>query len=167
MRRLLLIVLLTACDDGAPADDADAGVVPAFPRDVESAWTEMRDCRHSHEHDLRHIRVFADPGAEAPYAALSPDVPYPVGATLVKLEYELPGCKPEEFRGYTVLRKEPAGYAPDTGDWRWQAVDPDFEVVADGVIPRCVGCHRVHCKPPDYGFDFTCADDTGGGASPP
>ena len=129
---------------------------PVFPDDAETAWTEIRDCRHSHEHDLRFIRVFASPDAEAPYLALSPDEPYPVGALLLKLEYDDAQCT--DLLGYTALEKLSPGAAPSAGDWMWQRVGPDREVLEQGAMPRCINCHSVHCGPP-HGYDLTCAEE--------
>src|SRR5688500_18488930 len=93
---LLALLAAAACDDDVPAVDAgeelDAGPAPAFPADFEASSHEMRDCRFSHEPALRYIRVLVSDGAREPYAALSEDRPYPVGALLVKLEYDDESC---------------------------------------------------------------------------
>lgn len=154
--RYALLLLLVACDD--EPTPADAGPAPAFPADYRSHYEELRDCRPSHEHELNHIRVFASPSANEPYRRLSPDFPYPVGALLVKEEYELEGCRPEDFKGYTVMVKEAPGYAPEAGDWRWQQVTANREVVEEGTIGRCIYCHRFHCAPP-LGYDLSCAEE--------
>lgn len=136
--------------------DGSTGPQPVFPADAERAWAEIRDCRHSHEHELRHIRVFASPTAAEPYQALSPDVPYPVGATLVKLEYDDAACT--DLLGYTALQKLEPGAQPAAGDWLWQRVSADRQVIEEGVLSRCIGCHEEHCTPP-YGYDLTCAEE--------
>lgn len=150
MGTLAGMLALAGCGDG------ETGPQPVFPDDAELQWAEMRDCRHSHEHELRRIRVFASPDAEAPYAALSPDVPYPVGAVLVKLEYDDADCS--QLLGYTAFEKLPPGSAPEAGDWLWQRVDLDRKVVEEGAIIRCINCHEEHCAPP-YGYDLTCAEE--------
>jgi hypothetical protein len=158
----LLAWALLACagcaSDDAPGSDPDAGapLVPLYPEDFESQYLEMRDCRLSHEHELRFIRVLVSPGAEAPYAALSPDAPYPVGAILVKPEYDEPDCTAP--LSYTAMEKLAPGARPEGGDWRWQRVDLDRKVVEDGAPERCVTCHTRHCAPP-YGYDLTCAEE--------
>jgi hypothetical protein len=140
----------------ASCGDEDTGPQPVFPRNAELQWAEIRDCRHSHEHELRRIRVFASPDAEAPYLALSPEVPYPTGAILVKLEYDDADCT--ELLGYTALQKLAPGSKPEAGDWLWQRVGPDRKVLEEGALPRCINCHAEHCKPP-YGYDLTCAEE--------
>jgi hypothetical protein len=141
--------LLAACDDGPSSE-------PVFPENPETIWTELRDCRNSHEHELRFIRVFASPDAEEPYLALSPDVPYPVGATLVKLEYDDASCT--NLIGYTALEKLPAGTQPAANDWLWQRVNADRRVLEEGAMYRCINCHTEHCSPP-HGYDLTCAEE--------
>lgn len=136
--------------------EPESGPEPLFPADADTAWNELRDCRHSHEHELRFIRVFASPDAEAPYLALSPDMPYPVGARLVKFEYDDANCT--DLLGYTALEKLPAGVAPAGGDWLWQRVGPNRKVLEEGAMPRCINCHQDHCEPPN-GYDLTCAEE--------
>lgn len=127
-----------------------------FPEDFADVYHEVRDCRSSHEHELHHIRVLASPDAEAPYAALSPDTPYPVGATLLKLEYDDDAC--ETLVGYTAYRKLEPSENPEGGDWWWQKLDAEQRVIEEGAPWRCLNCHAVHCAPP-YGYDLTCAEE--------
>ena len=158
----LHVVVLPACDaDTDPVDasgrpEAGTPVAPSFPADFANNYAETRDCRFSHEHELRYIRVFASPDDQAPYAALSPDVPYPAGAILVKVEHDDDACAtPIE---YTAMRKLAAGENPAGGDWRWQRVTIGREVIEDGAPWRCIQCHTNHCAPP-MGFDLSCAEE--------
>lgn len=149
-----------ACDGGTAAS-GDAGADAAvrreviFPANFIETYREMRDCRFSHDHDLHYIRVLASPTAQAPYAALSPDTPYPISATLVKIEYDEEACSAPVQ--YTAIRKVAVGENPDGGDWRWQRVSVEREVLDDGAPARCVQCHTWHCAPPG-GYDLTCAE---------
>lgn len=166
MLALTFVACAAACSDDAARTDAgvpDAGVrpdaamiEPVFPGDFATRWREMRDCRFSHEHELRNIRVLASPDAEAAYAALSADTPYPVGATLVKLEYDDDTCA--EVIEYTAMKKLAAGENPAGGDWRWQRVSVDRRVIEDGAPWRCINCHTWHCAPP-MGYDLSCAEE--------
>jgi hypothetical protein len=145
-------MLLSACA-AEVQHDARAAV---FPADFEAQYEEMRDCRQSHEHELRFIRVFASPSAQAPYAMLSPSTPYPPGAVLVKTEYDDAAC--ETLLGFTAMQKLAAGENPDGGDWRWQKVDAPSELLEDGAPERCLNCHVQHCAPP-YGYDLSRAEE--------
>jgi hypothetical protein len=164
---LLALLGAIACDPephmrdaGTPEPDAghDAGPEPVFPEDFDANYLEMRDCRHSHEHDLRYIRVLASESAQAPYATLSEATPYPVGATLVKLEYDDELCT--TLLEYTALQKLEPGANPGGSDWLWQRVSTEREVEESGAPWRCISCHTVHCAPPD-GYDLTCAEELG------
>jgi len=145
-----------ARDGGPPDAGRDAGLQPVFPTDVERTYTELRGCRESHEHELHFIRVLVSPSALEPYQALSPDTPYPVGATLVKLEYDDEDCA--ELVLYTAYRKLVKNANPAGGDWLWQRVSPEREVLDHGAPWRCINCHTYHCAPP-YGYDLTCAEE--------
>ncbi len=139
---------------GACATEPSAEV-PLFPANAPTSWQEVRDCRHSHEHELNHVRVLADLAAAGPYVGWN--APFPVGATLLKLEYDDDACG--NLIRYTVMQKRAAGSDPERGDWRWQTVTPKREVVPSPTT-SCVGCHRVHCKDEDgTGFDLTCAEE--------
>ena len=139
--------------DGGGGEPERAAV---FPADVMDSYREVRDCRNSHEHELHYIRVLVSQDAEAPYAALSPDEPYPVGATLVKAEYDEEGC--ETLLGYTAYKKLEKGEHEAGGDWWWQKLDAEQKVIEEGAPWRCLNCHMVHCAPP-YGYDLTCAEE--------
>lgn len=159
---LLLSVLAAGCsgpgndDEHADAGPPDAGPAPVFPSNIERTYQEMRDCRQSHEHELHYIRVLASPSAQAPYTALSPDMPYPVGATLVKVEYDDEDCSERVL--YTAYRKLALGENPIGNDWLWQRVSPEREVLEQGAPWRCINCHSYHCAPPN-GYDLTCAEE--------
>lgn len=136
--------------------DATPGIEVIFPADFEDSYVEMRDCRHSHEHELRFIRVLASPSAQQPYGALSPDVPYPEGATLVKIEHDDEDCQVR--LGFTAMKKLPEGASLQGGDWHWQKVDMQRKVLEDGAPNTCINCHAQHCAPP-FGYDLTCAEE--------
>ena len=141
-------------DQGAP--DAGSARRAIYPIDFEQTYLEMRDCRHSHEHELRYIRVFASPSAQKSYGALSASEPYPVGAQIVKIEYDDSECA--QPVGFTAMEKLSVGANPDGSDWFWQSVDADGQVRSEGAPPRCVQCHEHHCEPP-FGYDLTCAEE--------
>jgi hypothetical protein len=40
-----------------------------------------------------------------------------------------------------VMEKKSAGFAKEHGDWRWAVVGSQGQLVKDGVIEPCAGCH--------------------------
>ncbi len=151
MHRRLPIVLpfvaLATCDGGSEPPPAD----PLFPADYAATFTEVRDCRTSADHDLTHVRVFADPVALDAYTTRGE--PLPDGSLLVKEEHADETCT--DLVGFAVMMRE-EGYDPDRGDWHWQKLDADRRVTQDGRLERCGGCHSL-CEEPS-GFDWTCAE---------
>jgi hypothetical protein len=145
----------------------DPGPRPLFDlAEVERDFVEVLGCRHSHEHELRHVRILADPAAAEIYERCvltglggRCDVDaFPPGSLFVKYEYDLPDCPPWELLSYTAsLRLEDHSY-PEGLDWHWQRVTPNLQVAEDGAPPRCIQCHVDHCSPPD-GLDLRCLPD--------
>lgn len=98
------------------------------------------------------MRVVADAAAFDPYTLF--DRPYPVGATIVKLEFDDEGCTGPVAQYSAMKKTEPNGN-PAGGDWWWQRVDADRAVLEEGAPVRCLDCHTAHCAEP-YGMDLTC-----------
>ncbi len=144
----VLSIALVSC--GPPPSDAP------FPEDYEASWREARDaCTISHDHELRYIRVFTNEAAFEPYTLH--EQPYPVGATLLKAEYDDPDCT--ELLSYVLMEKLAPGAAPpDEFGWSWRRFDPDRREVHDArTIPfTCIDCHEWHCAEAPYGWDYTC-----------
>lgn len=136
---------LVACsDDVAPA--------PVFPADYLATYVEVRGCRSSADHDLGQIRVLADPAARAPY--LGRDADFPVGAVLLKAEYDFGDATcTGPITQWTAMQRIEGGAAELLG-WRWQRVDADRTVVSEDDS-RCLGCHADCGVPPD-GYLGTC-----------
>ena len=150
-------VALLGCND----DPGPPIPVPLVPLGVESTWQEARKCRTSHEHWLHSVRVVVNPLAWKAYTSWLPldpaNTPFPVGSVVVKPEYDDQFCK--NLIGYTVMRKEPAGYWPAANDWHWQRLDANRKILEDGKLAKsCASCHQSHCDPP-AGYDFTCTPD--------
>lgn len=144
MRRCALILFLCAsCGDHTPI----------IPEDYAVTFTEGRNCRESVDHDLENVHIFANALALDPY--VNRNGPFPVGAMLVKEHYDWddPTCAGDILQ-WTVMEKLMDGASPEHGDWRWQRVDRERNVVTqdDG---RCFACH-VDCIEPD-GYRTTCA----------
>ena len=150
MTRSVLTIALVACACGT---GGEGGALP-FPEDYAEAYAEVRDCRKSGDHDLRHIRVLAGPEAEEAYTTRAGG--FPVGAVIVKEEY---GFADDTCSGpieqWTVMVRQPEGTSPDNMDWHWVRMDQDQRVTGDD-LPRCAGCHSS-CVDPD-GYLGTCAE---------
>ena len=154
MKRTLLAALaalaahaLLACSDDGGGD------VALFPTDYAATYQQVRNCRMSLEHGFVPIRVLAASDALASYQGRG--APFPAGAIVLKEEYQGGDstCSGAPMR-FTVMKKLPAGSAPDALDWTWQEVDAD-RASTGKEITRCIGCHADCGKPPD-GFDGTC-----------
>jgi hypothetical protein len=39
------------------------------------------------------------------------------------------------------MEKKEKGYATEHGDWRWAVVGSQGQLVKDGVVDACAGCH--------------------------
>jgi hypothetical protein len=162
MNRFFLsaVVVSAAC---SPAAEPPPSIEAVWPSDYAASYTEVRPCRRSIDHDLGYVTIHADAAAAEPY--VKRDKPFPVGATVLKVEYEDEACT--TLRGFTVMKREAPGYDPDYGDWHWQKADAARLVTVDGRsssppanppthVDRCVKCHDACGKAPD-GFDGTCS----------
>jgi hypothetical protein len=143
----LLSLAAGACSGGAePA--------PLFPADYAETYRQVRDCRHSIEHDVSSIRVLADPLAYEPY--LNRDTDFPEGAVVLKEEYawEDVTCS-GPLQRWTVSQRLAPGSSPEALDWAWQKLTTSRKVVSANE-PRCIVCHTKCGVPPD-GYQGTCA----------
>jgi hypothetical protein len=148
------------------ADDSPTGPVPApaFPATYAAAYTEVRDCRNSGDHNLSRVRVLADPAALEPYRARDAD--FPVGSVVLKEEHDFgdSDCSGAAVR-WTVMTRLAPGSSPATLDWHWQDVDARRRVTTENDS-LCVGCH-TGCGVPPEGYLGTCTVvGDNGGASP-
>jgi Cytochrome P460 len=142
----------SACSGGG-GSPADAGI-PEFAADYASSYTEVRNCRHSGDHDLNYIRVLADPDALEPY--MNRDNPFPVDSVVMKEEFEFDDVTCEgPLKQWTVMKKLADGdpNVPSSG-WTWQKVSADRTVVSEDK-DTCMGCHDMCGVLPD-GYDGTC-----------
>jgi hypothetical protein len=147
---------------GCPVDPPDPGPDKIFDDPSLTGLVEIVPCRSSHDHELRHVEIFADPDSATLFQTCVLEQaacdPFPVGSLFVKREFEYPGCDPAELVGYTTaIKLEPGSYA-EGHDWHWQKQDPDLRVVEDGAPFFCITCHVDHCSPPG-GFDMRCIPD--------
>jgi hypothetical protein len=136
---------------GCPGDPVTPEVV--FPEDYDATYREVRDCRRSIDHDIRYVRVLADPAAYEPYVGRT--LPFPVGAVVLKLEYIDEGCT--DLDRFSVMRREEPGFGgPEYMDWYFQRVNLRREVIVDNE-ERCTRCHS-ECVLVMGGYEGTCAE---------
>lgn len=151
----IVALALVGCSGGGGETDSDGELgEPDFPADYSASYVEVRDCRGSGDHNLNRIRILASPSALAPYEQR--DAPFPADAVVLKEEYDFGdmSCTGPIVR-WTVMRKLPAGSAPDALDWAWQDVD-DARVVTEKDGAGCINCHTGCGVAPD-GHDGTCS----------
>jgi hypothetical protein len=143
----LVSSLAVGCGSGTETDDE-----PLFADDFAATYREVRSCRRSGDHDLNHVRIVVNATGHDTF--VDRGGPFPVGTSVVKVEYADPDCM--DLIGFTAMRRDAPGSHPESGDWTWQRLDADRKVVQSGNIPECVSCHASCGVPPD-GHDWTCA----------
>jgi hypothetical protein len=71
------------------------------------------------------------------------DFPYPVGTIIVKESYTNKNGKKGDLTSLTVMVKRGSGYDIEHGNWEYMMVTPDEEVMAQGRVEMCIGCHTA------------------------
>ncbi|MDB4943038.1 MAG: hypothetical protein JWP97_2572 [Labilithrix sp.] len=126
-----------------PRTVRDAGAIDgasALPTDYRTAFAKVNKARftsNGHAAGRWDVDVYANEPARAALAARSRDVP--VGAVVVEEHFEKSGAGGPG--PVMVMEKRAKGYAPEHGDWRWTVVGSAGQLVKDGVVESCVGCH--------------------------
>ena len=133
--------------DAAPIDGALA--LPAGYRTTFTKLNKSRFVSQGHASGRWAVDVWANELAQKALASRAREVP--PGAIIVQEHYELAGGRGEpraegageaETAGpIMVMEKKPADYASEHGDWRWAVVGSQGQLVRDGVIESCAGCH--------------------------
>jgi hypothetical protein len=164
-RRLLLIVAVAASfaaacvhagsgggtpvgtSDRSPAGGAtkeikDAGLVDgagALPLGYRTTFAKVNKARfvsQGHASGRWEVDVYANEAAQKALAARAREVP--VGAVIVEEHFE----RTDKAAGpVMVMEKREKGYASEHGDWRWAVVGSQGQLVKDGVVDSCAGCH--------------------------
>jgi len=135
-----------ACADVDAPQPADP-----LPVDYSSRFVEVLSCRISVEHGLAHVLVRAAPEHADNYRS-GGAAPFPEGALIVKEQYADGQCR--SLNGYTVMRKELAGYDPAAHDWKWSRLDRRQRLLEEGKLTACSRCHLRTCP----ARDLTCAE---------
>ena len=126
-----------------PKSSHDAGAVDgasALPGDFRARLTKVNKARFvsaGHAAGRWDVDVYANELALKALSIRSRDVP--VGAMVVEEHFEKGGAGGPG--PVMVMEKRARGYAPDHGDWRWTVVGAAGQLVKDGIVESCVGCH--------------------------
>lgn len=129
---------------GSPSRErADAGVVDgsgALPVNYRTAFTKMNKARfvsQGHAAGRWEVDVWANDIAEKALLSRSREVP--VGAVVVEEHFERNDAKTPG--PIMVMEKRSPGFSKEHGDWRSAIVGSRGQLVKDGVIESCAGCH--------------------------
>lgn len=143
---------LTATPTATPSIAA----TPIFPASYRNNYVEVRSCRFSVEHGGVSMRVLANPVAVDAY--LGEENPLPVGSVIIKEEFNAADCNDDSKLGrWAAMRKQPAGFDDEHGNWQWQWVNRNRTVATDNKL-ACIGCHVA---PACAARDYMCTHDDG------
>ena len=132
-----------AAGGATPATSRDGGAIDgasALPGDYRTKFAKVNKARFvssGHAAGRWDVDVYANDPALKALAVRSRDVP--VGAIAVAEPFERGGAGGPG--PVMVMEKRAKGYAPDHGDWRWTVVGAAGQLVKDGIVESCVGCH--------------------------
>jgi hypothetical protein len=140
---LLSLLLLGGC-----FQQSGTSTSQLLPSNYQESYQLARTCRLSVAHNSNHMVVYANAKAESDY--LGGNYPLPQGSTIVTAETDQANCT--GITGYTLMFKEGLGYNSSAGDWHWQKLDGQRDVLQDGRVQECITCHAT-CGP----YDYTCA----------
>lgn len=116
-----------------------------------ASWTKKTPARlMSKSHSKMWVEIYTDGAASAPFDAKQG--PYPEGARIVKAQYAAESGG--DAKNLTVMKKMPAGYDPDNGDWYYGVLGADGSVMKEGKIEMCSMCHD-QVSEQDYVFGQT------------
>ncbi|MBX3208139.1 MAG: cytochrome P460 family protein [Labilithrix sp.] len=129
--------------DDAPLDGAVA--LPPGYRESFIKVNKARFVSQGHAAGRWEVDVWANELAAKALAARAREVP--PGAIVVEEHFERGAAVDASAEGerpsgpIMVMEKKPAGFAKEHGDWRWAVVGSQGQLVRDGVIETCAGCH--------------------------
>lgn len=121
--------------DGGPLDGG-----PALPADYHSNFTKLNKARFvssGHASGRWDVDIYANEPAMRALTTRTRETP--VGAIIVEEHFEKSaagGAGP-----IMVMEKRAKGFSADHGDWRYTVVGSSGQLVKDGVVESCAGCH--------------------------
>ena len=131
--------------DGGWVDGA--GALPSDYRSAGSGFTKVNKSRfvsQGHAAGRWEVDVYANEAAARALASRSRSVP--PGAVIVQEHFERSAAPADAAEGKAngpimVMEKRPPGSSKEHGDWRWAVVGSLGQLVKDGAIEACAGCH--------------------------
>jgi hypothetical protein len=124
--------------------DADGGVVDGtalLPPGYRTTFTKLNRARlvsQGHAAGRWEVDVYANEAAAKALAARARQVP--PGAIVVEEHFERVGAT-RPPGPIMMMEKRPPGFAEAHGDWRWLVVGSKGQLVQDGPVESCAGCH--------------------------
>lgn len=127
--------------------DSDGGVVDGtglLPPAYRTTFTKLNKARfvsQGHAAGRWEVDVYANETAAKALSSRARAVP--PGAIVVEEHFERP-TRADDARPpgpVMMMEKRPAGFSPPHGDWRWLVVGSKGQLVQDGPVESCAGCH--------------------------
>lgn len=126
---------LLAASDGGFVDGA--GSLPLGYRQTFAKINKARFVSLGHASGRWEVDVWGNDAAVAALATRAKEVP--VGAVVVEEHFERNDTR--SAGPVMVMEKRAAGFSKDHGDWRYAVVGSQGQLVQDGVVEQCAGCH--------------------------
>lgn len=114
-----------------------AAALPAGYRETFTKVNRARVASQGHATGRWEIDVYANEAAAKALATRARAAP--VGAVVVAEHYERSGTR--GAGPVMAMEKRERGYSPEHGDWRYVVVGSSGQLVNDGVVTSCAGCH--------------------------
>lgn len=126
---------------------ADGGFVDgaeALPKDYRQSFVKVNKSSfvsQGHAAGRWDVDIWANEAAQKALTTRSREVP--VGATAIAEHRERASASGSEVtKGPIMLmEKMPAGFSKEHGDWRYAVVGSQGQLVKNGVVESCAGCH--------------------------
>jgi hypothetical protein len=133
----------SARDAGDVTLSDGAAMLPSGYRTTFTKVNKARFVSQGHAAGRWDVEVWANDLAQRALASRAREVP--AGAIVVQEHYERSAegsaATGKPTGPIMVMEKKPAGYSKDHGDWRWVVVGSQGQLVRDGAIESCAGCH--------------------------
>jgi hypothetical protein len=132
----------------ASRDARDGGVIDgmtALPPSYRTTFTKVNRARfvsRGHAAGRWEMDVWANEAAQKAISSRAHEAP--VGAVLVAEHFETAAASSAAAKAVgpiMLLEKRPPGFSKEHGDWRYVVVGSQGQLVKDGVVEPCAGCH--------------------------